>query len=104
MTLEPRIRLVSNSLLFPETSKIWMNVSSEHVAKIGLKGWHIRALSDLEWALTSQRVKPVGVINFTDPLAKPAAYKFIEGLIKVSNEVTGISFEGLTEWMGFHSA
>jgi hypothetical protein len=37
------------------------------------------------------------VINFTDPLAKPAAYKFIDGRIKVSNEVTGISFAGLTE-------
>ena len=81
-----------------------MNVSSEHVAKIGLKGWQIRALSDLEWALTSHTVKPVGVINFTDPLAKPAAYKFIVGRIKVSNEVTGISFAGLTEWIGFHSA
>ena len=81
-----------------------MNVSSEHVAKIALKGWHIRAFSDLEWALNSHRVKPVGVINFTDPLAKPAVYKFIDGRIKVSNEVTGISFAGLTEWIGFHSA
>lgn len=69
-----------------------MNVSSEHVAKMGLNGWHIRAFNDREWALTSHRVKPVGLINFTAPFAKPAANKFTEGLIKVSNEVTGISF------------
>ena len=72
-------------------------MSSEHVAKIDLKGWQIRAFNDLECALISHRVEPLGLINFTDPFAKPAANKFAEGRINVSNEVTGISFDGFIE-------
>ena len=53
-----------------------MNVSSEQVAKTGLKGWQTRAFNDLEWALISQAIDPEGLISFTMPFAKPAAYKF----------------------------
>ena len=90
------------SNLSPDTSKTFINVSSEHVAKTDLVGWQVTAFSVLEWEPNSHNTYPIVVMSLTWPFAIPTTYKF-SPLNKVDIDITGISLNGAMLCSGFQS-